>query len=342
MIQFGILRAALILAGITLSSAFAPLTTLTHRPSSLYVIPLRPGSTVAIVTPMGDPSPADRAFDYKEPLDLDGFANILQFHVESGTDGLCVLGTTGEAAQMTMEERASVIKKAVDVAGGKIPIMIGTGTTNPIDTLAQTIQAKECGADAALVVTPMYVKPTQNQLIDHFESLANTVDFPIVLYNVPGRTGVDMVPETVERLSRHRNIVGIKEATGEVSRAKILRDMCGDDFLLYSGDDETGGEFVLEGGDGVVSVTSNILPGVQRDIMAAARNKDIATVKRLNDPLMNLHRDLFCQSNPIVPKWALWRMGKIGTSNLRRPLRSLESDYAGKVEDALRGAGVEF
>jgi len=326
------------LAAVSTSFNLVPTTSIR---SSLLAIPLRPGSTVAIVTPMGETT-NPRSFTYKEPLALDDFGTLLRFHVDSGTDGLCVLGTTGEAAQMTMDERASVIRKAVEVAGGKIPIMIGTGTSNPVDCLEQTLQAKELGADAALVVTPMYVKPTQSQLVDHFLTLADTVDFPIVLYNVPGRTGIDMVPETVQKLCKHKNIVGIKEATGDVSRAKTLRDLCGPDFLLYSGDDETGWDFVLQGGDGVVSVTSNILPDVQKAIMAAANSGDRDTVVKLNTPLMPLHDKLFCQSNPIVPKWALKRIGKISTSNLRRPLESLESEYETIVDEAMRGAGIKF
>lgn len=230
----------------------------------------------------------------------------------------------------------------MEVAKGKIPIMVGTGATDPLDTLTLTKQAKEEGADAALVVTPMYVKPTQAGLIDHFTTLANEIDFPIVLYNVPGRTGCDMVPETVATLAKHKNIVGIKEATGDVSRVKTLRELCGPDFLLYSGDDETGAEFVLEGGDGVVSVTSNIMPGVQSKIMEAALRKDRATVEALNKPLQKLHCDLFCQSNPIVPKWSLWRMGKIKTNNLRRPLGVLDSAFEERVESAMREANCQF
>ena len=231
------------------------------------------------------------------------------------------------------------MKIAVEEVKGKIPILCGTGTINPNSVKEQTQQAIDLGCDGALVVTPYYVKPPQRALVKHFVSIAD-MGLPVILYNVPGRTASDMSAETIAICSEHENIVGLKDATGDLSRVGQTREMCGDDFLLLSGDDDTSLDFVLKGGDGCISVTANLDPGKMSNIMSLCLEGKDVDAKQLNANLETLHKKLFVESNPIVPKWALNRMGRITTPYCRPPLDILDSECHTIVEDALKEAGL--
>lgn len=275
-------------------------------------------------------------------IDLETMKALVRFHVEEGTDGLCVLGTTGEAATMNMAERESVLKATMEAKGSSpISVIVGTGTVNPNTCIEFSKQALAAGADAALVVTPYYVKPTPRGLVDHFKTIADAVpELPIVLYNVPSRTGCDMLPETVKMVQDACGsiIVGIKEATGDVDRVSPIKTLCGSDFLMWSGDDETGAEFVLKGGDGVISVSANCAPKAMSQIMKAALDGDKSTVETLNSPLKAMHDKLFVESNPIPVKYAVAKMGY--GHGIRPPLTPLLQEYESVVDDALKEAGV--
>ena len=296
---------------------------------------MRQGSYVALVTPMTNTG----------ALDIPSLRSLLQFHLESGTDGLCILGTTGEAAVLSMQERKMVLDVAVEEVKGKIPILVGTGTIDPEHVKEQTLQAIDCGCDASLVVTPYYVKPPQRGLMRHFETMAD-LGLPVCIYNVPGRTGVDFLPENIGKLAGHPNIVAVKEATGDVSRVAKIQEACEangvpkDSLLLLSGDDGSTDEFVLTGGDGCISVTANVAPSQMHNLMMAALKKDTEEVQRINSPLRRLHKDEFCEANPIPIKWAVKRIGKIDCAYLRPPLDELSPDLRGVVENALKEAGV--
>jgi len=295
-------------------------------------MPLRKGSTCALITPFAD--------DGK--IDVRGLEKLIEFHLEEGTDNLCVLGTTAEAAVMTMDERALVLTTIANIAKGKVPLLVGTGTINPESVKAMTQQAIDMGADASLIVNPYYVKPPQRALVRHFMTMAD-MGLPVILYNVPGRTGSNIADETVALLSEHENIVGVKDATGDLKRLASLKALLGDrdsNFLKYSGDDETTDEFVLQGGDGCISVTANLVPGRIHEMVHAALKGDSALVKQINDPLRLLHKNLFCESNPIPTKWAAKRIGLVKTAYCRPPLDVLDPQFEGKVEDALKAAGL--
>lgn len=299
--------------------------------------PMRQGSYVALITPM---TPTGQ-------IDFNTLRSLLQWHLESGTDGLCILGTTGEAAVMTMAERKAVLDIAVEEVKGKIPILVGTGTIDPEHVKEQTLQAIDCGCDASLVVTPYYVKPPQRALVKHMETMAD-LGLPVCIYNVPGRTGIDMLPESIAQVAGHPNIVAVKEATGDVSRVARIQEACvangvaKDKLLLLSGDDGSTDEFVLGGGDGCISVTANVAPARMHNLMMAALKKDTEEVERINAPLRRLHQDEFCEANPIPIKWAVKRMGKIDCAYLRPPLDELSPDFHGLLEDALQEAGLLF
>lgn len=297
--------------------------------------PMRQGSYVALVTPM---TPTGQ-------LDIPSLRSLLQFHLESGTDGLCILGTTGEASVLTMGERKTVLDAAVEEVKGKIPILVGTGTIDPEHVKEQTLQAIDCGCDASLVVTPYYVKPPQRALMRHFETMAD-LGLPVCIYNVPGRTGVDFLPESIGKVAGHPNIVAIKEATGDVSRVAQIQEACEangvakDSLLLLSGDDGSTDEFVLGGGDGCISVTANVAPSRMHNLMMAALKKDRGEVGLINAPLRRLHKDEFCEANPIPIKWAVKRMGKIECAYLRPPLDELSPEFHGVLEAAMNEAGL--
>ena len=291
------------------------------------------GSMVAVVTPMhGGVSPAS-------PIDWDAFARLVEFHLDGGTDGIVAVGTTGESATLDDTEHCETIRRCVELVRGRVPVIAGTGANATTEAIHLTARAKDLGADACLLVTPYYNKPTQEGLYRHFKAVADAVDIPQILYNVPGRTACDMLPETIGRLAQVRNIIGVKEATGEVARVKQIRERCGADFLLLSGDDATAREFMLAGGHGVISVTANVAPRQMRDMCAAALAGDAATAARLDAPLAVLHRDLFCEPNPIPVKWGVHAMGLAGIG-IRLPLTWLSSAGEKTMRAAMREAGI--
>jgi 4-hydroxy-tetrahydrodipicolinate synthase len=287
------------------------------------------GSLVAIVTPMTSDGNVDFAV----------LERLVNWHIEAGTNGLIVAGTTGESATLSKPEHVAVIKAVVNYAAGRVPVIAGTGSNSTAQTIELSCTVDALGVDGYLVVTPYYNKPPQEGLVRHFTAIADAVSRPVMLYNVPGRTGVDMVPETVAKLAAHPRITGIKEATGDVSRVAVLRQLCGDDFALYSGDDATAREFLLAGGQGVVSVTTNVAPQAMTAMCKAALAGDASLAAKLDGPLAGLHRDLFIESNPIPVKWALQRMGLIG-EGIRLPLIALSKQSQPAVEAALLQADL--
>ncbi|MEE7624781.1 4-hydroxy-tetrahydrodipicolinate synthase [Methylobacter sp. Wu8] len=287
------------------------------------------GSIVALVTPM----------DERGAVDKESLKKLVEFHIAEGTDALVAVGTTGESATLDEREHCDVIKSIVDYAGGRIPVIAGTGANATTEAINLTRLAKEAGADACLIVTPYYNKPTQEGLYLHYKAIADAVDIPQILYNVPGRTACDMLPETVGRLSHIKNIVGVKEATGDLSRVKAIRDLTGDDFAIYTGDDATSREFCLLGGNGSITVTGNVAPKLVHEMIMAAIEGDNETALVIDKKLMSLHKNLFIQSNPIPVKWAVAEMGLMG-KGIRLPLTWLTEDCFDAVRDAMRQAEV--
>jgi 4-hydroxy-tetrahydrodipicolinate synthase len=284
---------------------------------------------VAVVTPMD----ADGTVNYGQ------LAKVIDFHVEAGTEALVVAGTTGESATLDHGEHIALIEKACELAAGRIAIVAGTGSNSTAQTLHLSRAVDRLPVEAFLVVTPYYNKPTQEGMRRHFSVIADAVSRPLILYNVPGRTGVDLKPETVIKLAAHANVGAIKEATGELNRVRVLRDACGPDFKLLSGDDATCCEFMLQGGDGVISVTANVAPAAMRRLCDAARARKRSEAERVDATLQPLHRTLFCESNPIPVKWAVQQMGLIGPG-IRLPLTPLAPQYHAAVLDAMTAAGV--
>ena len=295
-------------------------------------MPLKQGSTVALVTPYlpnGD-------------VDFNALETLLNYHVESQTDGLCILGTTGEASLLTMTERKSILESAVQIVKGKIPIMVGTGSIDPTAVKEMTMQAIDCGCDASLVVSPPYVKPPQRGLVHHFLSMAD-LGLPVVVYNVPGRTAVDVSPQTIGLCAGHDNIVAVKEATGDLSRVAAIREATSQletPLLLYSGDDATEAEFVMQGGDGCISVTANVAAASMHEMMMACLAGDRVKAMAINEKLAGVHDKIFCESNPIPAKWALKRMGMINSAHCRPPLMEMDEKFDMVVEEVLKQAGV--
>ncbi|MEF3074024.1 4-hydroxy-tetrahydrodipicolinate synthase [Methylobacter sp. Wu1] len=287
------------------------------------------GSIVALVTPMDESGAVDR----------DSLKKLVEYHIEQGTDAIVAVGTTGESATLDEDEHCEVIKLVVDYAGGRIPVIAGTGANATTEAITLTRRAQEAGADACLLVTPYYNKPTQEGLYLHHKAIAEAVDIPQILYNVPGRTACDMLPETVGRLSHIGNIVGVKEATGDLSRVKQIRDLTGDDFALYSGDDATSREFCLLGGNGTITVTGNVAPKLVHEMIMAAIKGDSETASAIDAKLAGLHKNLFIQSNPIPVKWAVAEMGLMG-KGIRLPLTWLTEDCFDAVREAMRQAEV--
>lgn len=287
------------------------------------------GSSVAIVTPMTATGEVDFAT----------LERLVDWHVAEGTDCLVIAGTTGESATLTRAEHIEVIRVAAQRAAGRIPVVAGTGSNSTAQTIDLSAAVSACPIDAFLIVTPYYNKPTQAGLCQHFRAVADAVDRPVILYNVPGRTGVDMAPATVAQLASHPGIIGIKEATGDLSRLVPLREGCGDDFLLLSGDDATAREFILRGGQGVISVTANVAPRLMAAMCEAALEGNVALATELDARLAKLHRDLFVESNPIPVKWALERLGRI-PPGIRLPLTRLSEAAQPVVEAALAHAGL--
>ena len=287
------------------------------------------GSMVALVTPMQADGAVDEA----------ALRGLVEWHVQQGTDAIVSMGTTGESATLDETEHCGVIRTTVAMVDGRIPVIAGTGANSTTEAITLTRCAKEAGADACLLVTPYYNKPTQQGLFLHHKAIAEAVDIPQILYNVPGRTACDMLPDTVGRLSRVPNIVGIKEATGDLSRVSAIRQLAGDEFGLYSGDDATGREFMLLGGNGVISVTANVAPAAMKSLCQAAMQGDSEMAGKIDQTLADLHRDLFVEANPIPVKWALAEMGKIG-EGIRLPLTWLSEEYRATVRRALETSGL--
>ncbi|MDI1292524.1 MAG: 4-hydroxy-tetrahydrodipicolinate synthase [Methylobacter sp.] len=287
------------------------------------------GSIVALVTPM----------DEHGAVDKDSLKRLVEFHIAEGTDALVAVGTTGESATLDEDEHCAVIQCVVDFVGGRMPVIAGTGANSTTEAITLTRLAKEAGADACLIVTPYYNKPTQEGLYLHYKAIAEAVDIPQILYNVPGRTACDMLPETVGRLSHIKNIVGVKEATADLSRVKTIRDLTNDYFAIYTGDDATSREFCLLGGNGSITVTGNVAPRLVHDMIKAAIAGDSETALAIDKKLGALHKMLFIQSNPIPVKWAVAEMGLMG-KGIRLPLTWLTEDCFDAVRDAMRQAGI--
>lgn len=287
------------------------------------------GSMVALVSPMK----ADGT------VDIEALERLVAFHVEQGTRALVVAGTTGESPTLETDEHARLIGEAVRFAAGRIPIIAGTGSNSTAQTLALTRKVEGMGVDGFLLVVPYYNKPSQEGLYRHFSTVAEAVDKPIVLYNVPGRTSCDLKPETVARLAEYGNVVALKEATGDMERLADLRSLCGDAIELYSGDDGTAMEFMLGGGHGDISVTANVAPAAMQAMCEAACAGDRVEAERINKRLMPLHEALFVECNPVPVKWALSEMGLI-QPGIRLPLVPLAEPFHERVRDAMVHAGV--
>ncbi|OFZ68168.1 MAG: 4-hydroxy-tetrahydrodipicolinate synthase [Betaproteobacteria bacterium RBG_16_56_24] len=298
------------------------------------------GSIVAIVTPMHEDG----------SLDLAAFRALIDFHVEQGTDGIVVVGTTGESPTVDVEEHELLIAEAVRHAAGRIPVIAGTGANSTREAIELAAFSKKAGADASLTVVPYYNKPTQEGMYLHFKAIAEAVDMPHILYNVPGRTVADMSNDTVLRLAQIPNIVGIKDATGNIERGsellqrvaflkRVHGDGTGGDFAIYSGDDASTLALMLLGAHGTISVTANVAPKLMHEMCAAALNGEVARARAINYQLLGLHRSLFVEANPIPVKWAVARLGKM-KNILRLPLTPLSQSAHAVVEEAMRQAGV--
>ena len=287
------------------------------------------GSMVSIITPMHQ----DGSIDKKSLSDL------IEWHIESKTDAIIAAGTTGESATLDADEQLEVIEFVVKQVAGRIPVIAGTGSNSTRTTVKLTQNAKRAGADACLIVTPYYNKPTQAGLYQHYKTIAESVDIPIILYNVPGRTACDILPDTVEKLSKIKNIIGIKEATGKIERSKEILSRCDKSFEVYSGDDPTALELISIGAVGVISVTANVTPKEMHDMCEAALKGNMKLANEINQKLMMLHQRLFVESNPIPTKWVLEQMGKI-ESGIRLPLLPLDKKYHQEVKEAMQHAGV--
>lgn len=286
-------------------------------------------SFVALVTPMK----AEGAIDFET------LHSLVEWHIHEKTDGLVITGTTGEAATLTFDEQRELITSVVQLVNHRIPVIAGTGSNSTEHTIELTHMAQKAGVDAALIVTPYYNKPPQNGMFQHYKAIAESTSLPIILYNVPGRTACDMLPETIARLAKIPNIIGIKEATGKPERVIEIRNLCPKDFTIYSGVDDINLEIILNGGNGVISVTANIAPRRMHDFCKAALSGDQVRAKEIHNGLMPAHKKLFLQGNPIPVKWALHKMGMISTG-IRLPLIPLEPEYQGELNDALDAAGV--
>ncbi len=287
------------------------------------------GSIVALVTPMtanGD-------------IDWPALDKIVDFHLDKGTDAIVAVGTTGESPTLDYDEHLDVIRAIINRVEGRIPVIAGTGANSTQEAIELTERAAKAGADACLLVTPYYNKPTQEGLYQHFKAIAEAVDIPQILYNVPGRTACDMLPDTVLRLSQIDNIVGIKEATGDLDRARELINKVPTDFAVYSGDDATAIELILMGGQGNISVTANVAPTEMAELCRFGLQGDTEAARELQAKLMPLHKNLFVEANPIPVKWAMTEM-KLIDSGIRLPLTILSEQYHELVRNSLRESGI--
>jgi 4-hydroxy-tetrahydrodipicolinate synthase len=287
------------------------------------------GSIPAIVTPMHEDG----------SLDLPAFRKLVDWHVEQGSNGLVVVGTSGESATLSVEEHVLMIQTAVEHAAGRFPIIAGAGGNSTAEAIELSKQAKKVGADATLQVVPYYNKPTQEGIYRHFKAIAEAVDLPVILYNVPGRTVADMSNETILRCAQVPGIIGVKEATGNIDRAAHLIKHAPAHFGIYSGDDPTAIALMLLGGHGNISVTANVAPKEMSQLCRAAIEGDAVTARRIHLQLLSLHKQLFCESNPIPAKWALQALGRM-EGGIRLPLTPLDARYHDAVREALRDAGL--
>jgi 4-hydroxy-tetrahydrodipicolinate synthase len=286
------------------------------------------GSMVALVTPM----------QASGAIDWDALGALVDFHIDNATDAIVAVGTTGESATLDHDEHRAVIRFVVERVARQVPVIAGTGANSTREAIELTEFAHAAGADAALLVTPYYNKPTQEGLYQHYKTIAEAVPISQILYNVPGRTACDMLPETVARLSNIENIVGLKEATN-VERAREVLERCGDRMEVYSGDDANAREIILHGGKGVISVTANVAPMAMHDMCAAALAGERDRATAIDDQLAGLHRDLFLESNPIPVKWALHEMGLI-PPGIRLPLTPFSAHHHDQLRASMRQAGV--
>ena len=289
------------------------------------------GSTVAIVTPMTPDGQPDWA----------AWERLLDFHVAEGSDGIVVAGTTGESPALTLREIEELTRRAVERCRGRLKVLVGTGTNSTAGTVERTRTLSRLGVDGVLIVTPYYNKPPQEGLYRHFVAAADASAVPVVLYNVPGRTAVDLLPATIARLAAHPAIVGVKESTGSIQRGREVLAACPADFLVVSGDDATAIGMMAAGSHGVISVTANVAPRRMHEACAAALRGDMAAARQIDTGLARLHRDLFIEANPIPVKWALAQMGLMGSA-LRLPLVELSLSHHEIVRQALRAAGISL
>ncbi len=287
------------------------------------------GSIVALVTPMKDNGEIDW-------VNLD---KVVDLHLSKGTDSIVAVGTTGESATLNCDEHCAVIKHIVDRVAGRIPVIAGTGANSTSEAIELTREAKRVGADACLLVTPYYNKPTQEGLYQHYKAIAEAVDIPQILYNVPGRTACDMLPETVLRLTEVPNIVGIKEATGDLVRAKFLIEHAPVGFAIYSGDDATAVELIIAGGHGNISVTANVAPEEMANMCHLALAGEAEKARAIQEKMMPLHTKLFVEANPIPVKWAMYEMGLM-EKGIRLPLTVLSEACQPVVRQALQDSGI--
>jgi 4-hydroxy-tetrahydrodipicolinate synthase len=289
------------------------------------------GSLVALVTP----------FDDDDRIDYQALERLINFHVDEGSAGLVVAGTTGESATLTRSEHIELVIRAVEIADGRLPIIAGTGSNSTAQTMDLSLAVADAGIDAYLVVVPYYNKPTQEGLFLHFTAIADAVPKPVILYNVPGRTVADLLPETVARLAAHDNIVGIKEATGDMQRLEAIRSVVDDDFVLLSGDDFTLLDFIRRGGHGVVTVSGNVAPSQVARLCRLASEGSIEKADELDGSLQSLNVALFIESNPIPVKWAVSQMGLMG-GGIRLPLTPYSAEHHAAMRAAMATAGVEI
>ena len=288
------------------------------------------GSYVALITPMHD----------NGEIDYPALERLVQFHIEQGTHGIIAVGTTGESATLPFDEHVEVVRQTVKMAAGKIPVLAGAGANSTAEAIFLSEQMAPLGVDGFLSVVPYYNKPQQAGMVAHFTAIADASELPVMLYNVPGRTVVDMLPETAAELSQHPNIVGLKDATGDIGRLKELQAVVDEDFILLSGDDGTSKEFLCEGGHGVISVTANVVPKAMAQMCEAALAGDYARCREIDESIEQLHTGLFIEPNPVMPKWALHKMGLINSAFLRLPMVLPELASQKHIETILQQYGL--
>ncbi|EKO3605747.1 4-hydroxy-tetrahydrodipicolinate synthase [Vibrio metschnikovii] len=288
------------------------------------------GSIVALITP----------FDHDGEVDYVSLQKLVDYHVAAGTDAIVSVGTTGESSTLSVEEHVKVVAKTVEFSAGRIPVIAGTGANATHESVTFSRLLNNTGIAGYLSVTPYYNKPTQEGLFQHYKAISQETDIPVILYNVPSRTAVDLKPETVARLAELKNIVALKDATGDLSRIALHRELCGDQFILLSGDDATGLEFVKLGGKGVISVTNNIAAADMAQMMSLALSGQFAEAEVINQRLMSLHKGLFVESSPIPVKWAAHKLGLIAHGHLRLPLTELSESARPFVAQAMTEACI--